>query len=349
MKMRAAPVSLCAAIIVLTISFCLTGCVSTKACAAVPTEGDASTGSGVPSLDSSSGAEAGASSDGATAAGSPDGSTADSAAGSTDGKDSKTDGQDGEKKTPYVMPPKDTDTHADLSDEEFLKKLYDQAINKADDGKLYEKQLDALKKGASREEIMNEFYDSKDYKDSEELVRIANEKAPPRDLNTHPEMSDEEFVENMYKTILQRGSDEGGFKSHLDSLKNGASREDMINNVYNSLEYMRLIAYGRGDGKGDKKDGGDGKTDEKSDGKKGPGKGTADGASTGTSSTTNRHARPEIGPDGKVIINANDLAFFKSRFARLQDSFWKRLISGIGSNFVKDLWKPLENAVEKVN
>lgn len=62
------------------------------------------------------------------------------------------------------------------------------------------------------------------------------------DLPTRATQSDEDYITGLYAKVLGRKPDPEGFKSHLNGLKNGTSREELLSIFLNSDEYKEKLA-----------------------------------------------------------------------------------------------------------
>lgn len=108
---------------------------------------------------------------------------------------------------------------------QFAERLYTCALNRDSDsvGKQY--WINELQNGRTGADVAYGFFFS------EEVVSS--------------NISNEEFINRLYRTFMGRDADEGGFNYWINQMSNGASRDDVFAGFVNSIEWANLcLQYG---------------------------------------------------------------------------------------------------------
>ncbi len=109
--------------------------------------------------------------------------------------------------------------------EEFIKRLYKNILKREADEEGLEFWKKELKDGMRAKIIIEFFFNSEEFKKQK--------------------LSDEEFLNRVYNTILSRNPDTIGFNYWMEQLENGMSREEILDHFTASEEFKKLVkAYG---------------------------------------------------------------------------------------------------------
>ena len=121
-----------------------------------------------------------------------------------------------------------------LSDSEYLDRLYYTFLDRAADPGGKEVWLHALQTGSSRIHVLAGFVNSKEFTEICQYFGI--ERGVFEEEQIDPKV---QFVERLYNKVLGRGSDEGGLKTWVDSMANHErTPEDVARIFFFSKEFM---------------------------------------------------------------------------------------------------------------
>jgi len=116
---------------------------------------------------------------------------------------------------------KDYDIEAKDPVKEFIERFYTKALQRDADpngSEYWSKELKSAQKTAK--EVAKQFFNSKEFKSKN--------------------LSDEEFIQTVYQTLMGRDADENGLKYWENQLKNGVSRDKMIDQFLKSDEFKKF-------------------------------------------------------------------------------------------------------------
>jgi len=109
--------------------------------------------------------------------------------------------------------------------EEFIKRLYKNILKREADEEGLNYWKEELKNGMRAKTIVEFFFESEEFKNQN--------------------LSDEEFLTRVYNTILSRNPDTRGYNYWMEKLKEGMSREELLEHFIGSEEFEKLAsAYG---------------------------------------------------------------------------------------------------------
>ena len=102
----------------------------------------------------------------------------------------------------------------------FVKRMYTECLRREPDDDGWESWIGALLNGTSGASLAKGFFESQEF--------------------TAANYSDGDYVERLYRTMLDRGPDEGGFATWKSALASGATRRDVLRGFVESREFTAL-------------------------------------------------------------------------------------------------------------